>query len=159
MLTKWRFISWYCLSIMQASFVNNLLEIYMDMKFLERYQPMLLAVLRVVTAYLFLTHGTAKLFGVPHVEMFDGLQIMSIYGLAGILEVVGGVLLLLGLFTRPVAFILSGQMAFAYFIGHASTSALVPMLNGGEAAVLFCFVFLYLAAAGAGAWALDGRRS
>lgn len=102
-------------------------------------------------------HGTAKLFGLPHVEMFDGLQIFSIYGLAGILETFGGLLLLLGLFTRPVAFVLSGQMAVAYFMAHTSPNPLVPMLNGGEAAALFSFVFLYLAAAGGGAWALDNK--
>ena len=76
----------------------------------------------------------------------------------GVLELVGGLLLLLGLFTRPVAFVLSGQMAVAYFIGHAASTPLFPLLNRGEAAVLFCFVFLYLAAAGGGAWALDNKR-
>lgn len=118
-------------------------------------QPMLLAVMRITSAYMFLLHGTAKLFGVPHVAMFDGLQLMSIYGLAGVLELLGGLLLLLGLFTRPVAFVLSGQMAAAYFMVHAAKAPLLPLLNGGEAAVLFCFVFLYLSAAGGGAWALD----
>jgi putative oxidoreductase len=86
------------------------------------------------------------------------LQLFSLYGLAGVLELVGGLLLLLGLFTRPVAFVLSGQMAVAYFIGHAASTPLFPLLNRGEAAVLFCFVFLYLAAAGGGAWALDNKR-
>ena len=128
------------------------------MNALARYQPVLLSVLRIVAAYLFLLHGTSKLFGVPHVEMFDGLQLFSLYGLAGVLELVGGLLLLLGLFTRPVAFVLSGQMAVAYFIGHAASTPLFPLLNRGEAAVLFCFVFLYLAAAGGGAWALDNKR-
>jgi len=116
--------------------------------------------LRIVTAFLFLEHGTAKLFKVPHVAMFDDLQLMSLIGVAGILEVVGGALLLIGLFTRPVAFILSGQMAVAYFIGHAvQGNVLVPMLNQGESAVLFCFIFLFLAAAGAGAWAADTMRA
>ena len=114
-------------------------------------QPMLLAVLRITSAYMFLLHGTAKLFGVPHVAMFDGLQLMSVYGLAGVLEVLGGLLLLLGLFTRPVAFLLSGQMAVAYFMAHAAQgNVLMPMANSGELAVLFCFVFLYLSAAGGG---------
>jgi putative oxidoreductase len=79
---------------------------------LDRWEPQLRAVLRIVVAYLFLLHGTAKLFGVPHVPMFDGLQVMSLIGFAGILELVGGTLLLIGLFTRPVAFVLSGEMAF-----------------------------------------------
>ena len=92
--------------------------------------------------------------------MFDGLQLFSLYGLAGVLELVGGLLLVLGLFTRPVAFVLSGQMAVAYFMAHASEgSVLMPLLNGGESAVLFCFVFLYLFVAGGGAWALDNRLS
>ena len=115
--------------------------------------------LRIVTAYLFLMHGTSKLFGLPHVASFDKLQVFSLIGFAGILEVVGGVLLLIGLFTRPVAFILCGQMAFAYFLGHAGQgNVLVPMLNRGELAVLYCFVFLFFAAAGAGAWSVDAAR-
>lgn len=127
------------------------------MNVLSRFQPVILSILRIAAAYMFMLHGTAKLFGVPHVEMFDGLQLMSVYGLAGILEVVGGGLLLLGLFTRPVAFVLSGQMAVAYFMAHASSTPLFPLLNGGEAAALFSFVFLYLAAAGGGEWALDNK--
>ncbi|HEV7914123.1 MAG TPA: DoxX family protein [Albitalea sp.] len=127
---------------------------------LSPWQPQLLAVLRIVSAYMFLLHGSAKLLGVPHVAMFDNLQLMSMYGFAGILELVGGILLLIGLFTRPVAFVLSGEMAAAYFIGHASRGTpLIPMLNEGEAAVLYCFVFLYLAAAGPGAWSVDGALS
>ena len=119
-----------------------------------------LAVLRIVTAYLLVQHGTAKLFGFPQVAAFDNLQLMSLPGIAGILEFFGGVLLLLGLFTRPVAFVLSGLLAFAYFIGHAPRgNVLSPMLNGGEAAVLYCFVFLFLAVAGAGSWSLDARRA
>ena len=130
------------------------------MNSLSKYQSQALAVLRIVTAYLFLLHGTAKLFGVPHVAMFDGLQVMSLMGLAGILEVAGGLLLILGLFTRPVAFVLSGQMAVAYFMAHASQGhPLAPMLNQGESAVLFCFIFLYFVFAGPGAWALDNRSS
>jgi len=117
-------------------------------------------VLRIVVAFLYLQHGTAKLFHVPHVAMFDNLQLMSLIGVAGILEVVGSVLLLIGLFTRPVAFILSGQMAVAYFMYHAAQGhVLTPMLNQGESAVLFCFIFLFFAAAGAGAWAIDTMRA
>ena len=124
--------------------------------FVDNWRPRVLAVLRIVTAYLFLQHGTAKLLGVPHVAMFDGVTLFSLIGFAGLLEMVGGALLLLGLFTRPTAFVLSGEMAFAYFMGHANqANVLVPMLNQGELAVLYCFVFLYFAVAGAGAWSLD----
>jgi putative oxidoreductase len=130
-----------------------------DSAFFETWRPRALAVLRIVTAYLLVPHGTAKLFGMPHQAMFDGLQLMSLVGLAGILEVVGGVLLLIGLFTRPVAFVLCGFMAVAYFMAHASQgNVLLPMLNQGELAVLYCFVFLYLVFAGAGAWSVDAVR-
>jgi putative oxidoreductase len=127
--------------------------------FYATWTPRAQAVLRIVTAYLFLVHGTSKLFGVPHVASFDKLQVFSLIGFAGILELVGGVLLLIGLFTRPVAFVLCGEMAFAYFMGHAGQgNVLVPMLNRGELAVLYCFVFLFFAAAGAGAWSVDAAR-
>ena len=128
--------------------------------FYDTWNPRILAVLRITTAYMFLLHGTAKLFGVPHLPMFDKLQIMSLSGVAGILEVVGGVLLILGLFTRPTAFIVSGEMAFAYFMGHAIPQGwvLAPLMNRGESAALFCFIFLYLSVAGAGAWSLDRLR-
>ncbi len=121
------------------------------------WTPRILGLLRIIVAFLFIQHGTAKLFAIPHIEMFDGLQLMSLSGLAGVLEVVGGALLLLGLFTRPVAFILSGEMAFAYFIAHAPQGPL-PILNGGELAVMYCFVFLYFAVAGAGAFSIDAAR-
>ena len=128
--------------------------------FFNTWTPRALGLLRIVTGYLFITHGTAKLFGLPYVKMFEGLQVFSLAGAAGIIELVGGALLLLGVFTRPAAFILSGEMAFAYFIGHASKgSVLVPMLNGGELAVLYCFLFLFFAAAGAGAWSVDAARA
>ena len=128
--------------------------------FLSPWQPQLLSVLRIVTGYMFMLHGTAKLLHAPHVAMFDQLDPMSLIGFAGILELVGGFLLLIGLFTRPVGFILSGEMAAAYFIGHASRGTpLLPMMNQGEAAVLYCFVFLYLAAAGPGVWSVDGALS
>ncbi len=123
----------------------------------QSWSPTLLSILRMVSAFMFIQHGSAKLFHVPHVAMFDSLQLMSLLGLAGTLEVVGGSLLLIGLFTRPIALILSGEMAFAYFIAHAPHDFL-PMLNGGEMAVEWCFVFLYIAAAGPGAWSVDGRR-
>lgn len=118
--------------------------------------PRLQSVLRVVTAYLFMLHGSAKLLHIPHIARFDHVHLFSLAGVAGILELVGGALLILGLFTRPVAFILSGEMAFAYFMAHASRGhALLPLINGGEAAVLYCFIFLFLAASGGGSWSLD----
>jgi putative oxidoreductase len=121
---------------------------------LSAYRPHLLAILRIMTALLFLSHGTAKLLGFPDIGM--SAQLFSLSGLAGVLEIVGGVLLVLGLFTRPVAFILAGEMAVAYFMAHAPQN-FFPVLNQGESAVLFCFIFLYLVAAGPGAWSLDGR--
>jgi putative oxidoreductase len=126
---------------------------------LDALTPRALALLRIVTGFLFLQHGSAKLLGIPHVEMFDQLQVMSLMGFAGILELVGGVLLVLGLWTRPVAFVLCGEMAAAYFMGHAPQGhVLSPMINQGESAVLFCFIFLFLSAAGAGAWSIDAAR-
>jgi putative oxidoreductase len=115
-----------------------------------------LAALRIVAGYLFLQHGSAKLLGVPHVAMFEHLNILSLIGFAGVLELVGGALILVGLFVRPAAFVLSGEMAVAYFVGHASHgNVLLPMLNQGETAVLYCFIFLLLAAAGGGACSVD----
>ncbi len=129
-----------------------------DKFFLSRRTPELLSILRITAAFTFLQHGSAKLLKFPHVAMFDNLQYFSIYGLAGVLELFGGILLLIGLFTRPVAFVLSGMMAVAYFMAH-STPFFAPMLNGGEAAYLFCFVFLFIAAAGPGPWSVDAARS
>ena len=125
-----------------------------------RYAPHAQALLRIVSGYLFLLHGSAKLFHIPHVAMYDGVQLVSLIGLAGVLELVGGALLVVGLFTRIVAFLLCGEMAVAYFMAHASKGdPLLPLLNQGEPAVLFCFIFLFLAAAGAGAWSIDAQRS
>jgi putative oxidoreductase len=121
------------------------------------WAPRLLAVLRIVTALLFIAHGTSKLFAFPVAMMEPGPPLLSLLGLAAILEIVGGALLVLGLFTRPVAFILSGEMAVAYWMAHAPQS-FFPIVNQGESAVLFCFIFLYLAAAGAGSWSLDAAR-
>jgi len=118
------------------------------------WTPTLLAVLRIVTALLFMQHGIAKLFHIPRVAMFDNVELFSLMGLASVLELVGGALLLIGFLTRPVAFILSGQMAVAYFMAHASKS-LWPTLNQGELAALYCFVFLFLAAAGPGRFSVD----
>jgi putative oxidoreductase len=124
------------------------------------WAPRILGVLRIVTGYLFFWHGSAKLFGIPHVPMFDNLQIMSLVGLAGIIEVVFGFLVFIGLFTRFSAFIASGMCAAAYFIGHVATQGqfFLPMMNGGEAAVLFSFIFFYIIFAGPGAWSIDGLR-
>lgn len=122
------------------------------------WAPWLLCVLRMVSAFLFLAHGSQKLFAWPVTEPRDAVAILSVAGIAGILEFFGGLLLFFGLFTRPVAFLLSGQMAVAYFWRHAP-GGFLPILNRGELAVLYCFVFLYLAAAGGGAWSLDGFRT
>lgn len=128
--------------------------------FVEIWTPRALAVLRIVTAFLFLQHGGAKLLGVPHVAMFDGPQALSFLGFAGMLEIVCGVLVLLGWYTRPAAFIASGEMAVAYFIGHAPQgNFLSPLLNQGESAVMFCFIFLLLSVAGPGAWGVDKERA
>jgi len=126
----------------------------------SNWTPQAQGLLRIVTGFLFLQHATAKLFGFPHVSDFDSLHLMSLAGFAGIIELVGAPLLILGLFTRPVAFVLSGEMAFAYFIGHVPHgNFLFPSLNQGEPAVLYCFIFLFFAAAGAGAWGLDTVRT
>jgi putative oxidoreductase len=131
-----------------------------DQRLFDAWQPRALAALRIVVGFLYLQHGTAKLFHVPHVSMFDGLQVLSLDGFAGVLEIVGGLLLLLGLFTRLTAFILSGEMAVAYFIGHAPQGHFfTPVLNQGEEAVLYCFIFLFLSVAGGGAWSTDAARA
>jgi putative oxidoreductase len=117
------------------------------------WAPRLLSILRIVAALIFMEHGTQKLLGFPVSE--DPVPaLFSLSGIAGILELIGGALLVLGLFTRPVAFILSGQMAVAYWYAHAPRS-FFPVNNEGDAAILYCFVFLYLFAAGAGPWSLD----
>jgi len=122
----------------------------------QRWAPRLLSVLRIVTAFLFMAHGAQKLLGFP-APMTSPPALFSLIGLAGTLELVGGALLLVGLFTRPVAFILCGEMAFAYFMAHAP-KGFFPANNGGDAAILFCFLFLYLSSAGPGAWSLDSLR-
>jgi putative oxidoreductase len=122
---------------------------------LARLAPYKLAVLRIVTSLLFLQHGLSKLAGFPNSGQ-KLLHYISLIGLAAVIEVVGSLLVLVGLRTRLVAFILSGEMAVAYFMVHAPKS-FYPILNGGEAAILFCFVFLYIAVVGGGAWTADRR--
>jgi putative oxidoreductase len=119
------------------------------------WAPRVLSILRIVAALIFMEHGTQKLLGFPPLPLDrPAPEVMSLSWIAGVLELFGGALLALGLFTRPVAFILSGEMAFAYWIAHAPQS-FFPVLNGGDAAILYCFVFLYLAFAGGGPWSLD----
>jgi len=118
----------------------------------------LLSALRIMTGLLFLQHGTAKLLKFPATEYFrDGVELFSFMGFTGVLELVGGILIIIGLFTRLTAFILSGMMAVAYFMAHAS-QGFYPINNAGELAIMFCFAFLYLAAAGAGPWSVDATR-
>ncbi len=122
----------------------------------QAWSPRILSVLRIVTAFLFTVHGTAKLFNIPQQATARSLDLMSMIGIQGMIEFGGGLLLLVGLFSRPVAFVLCGDMAAAYFIAHWPKSWL-PFLNGGDAAVLYCFVFLYLWVAGPGPWSIDAR--
>ena len=122
--------------------------------FFTNWAPRLLSILRIVAAFLFMQHGAQKLFGVPSDQPPNPVELISLMGLAGVLEFFGGLLVLIGLFTRPVAFILSGQMAAAYFMQHAP-QGFWPVLNEGELAALYCFVFLYLAVAGGGVWSVD----
>jgi putative oxidoreductase len=119
--------------------------------------PQVLSLLRIVAGLMFMQHGTQKIFGFPEAAR-GPFDLVSQMGIGGVLELVGGGLLVLGLFTRPVAFILSGMMAVAYFQFHASSS-LYPLVNGGELAALYCWVFLYLAFAGGGAWSVDALRN
>ena len=123
-------------------------------RMLARYEPMVLSIFRIMVGLLLYQYGVAKLFKFPPVPMFEKVEVLSLYGVAGTLEFILGGLLILGLFTRPVAFILCGEMAFAYFIGHFPRG-FIPLLNGGNAAILFCFSCLYLTCAGGGPWSLD----
>jgi putative oxidoreductase len=127
----------------------------MSMTFLAKWEPQLLSVLRIVVGLLFVEHGTAKLFHFPHVAMFD--HIPPLIMVAGAIELVGGFLVTIGLFTRFAAFICSGEMAVAYWMYHVPHGGLLPTLNGGESAILLCFVFLFLAAAGPGPWSVDRK--
>ena len=128
----------------------------MEFIWLSRWQPQLLAVLRIVAALLFLEHGLMKLFHFPAPQMPGPLPTLLV--VAAVIELVAGVLITLGLFTRLAAFVASGEMAVAYFMSHFPKS-FWPGINMGDAAILFCFVFLYIAAAGPGAWSIDGART
>jgi putative oxidoreductase len=121
---------------------------------LARWQPTALSLFRFMTGLLLFQYGVAKLFKFPPLPMFEKVQLMSLYGAAGSLELVLGALLMVGLFSRLAAFILSGEMAFAYFMGHAPR-AFLPLLNNGTAAILFCFACLYLSTSGGGPIRLD----
>jgi putative oxidoreductase len=121
-----------------------------------RYASQALSLLRIVTALLFLQHGTSKVFQFPPFPMGD-VPVGSLFWIAGVVEIIGGLLLLAGFLSRPVAFILSGEMAYAYWTVHAPDSTF-PLINHGEGAILFCFVFLLIAAAGPGPWSIDASR-
>jgi putative oxidoreductase len=121
------------------------------------WSPRVLSILRIVAGLILLQYGLAKLVGWPAVKMFENLPWLSLFGIAGMFELIGGALLVLGLFTRPVAFVLSGEMAAAYFIEHFPRG-FFPLLNHGELAVMLCFVCLYLFFAGGGPWSLDAMR-
>jgi putative oxidoreductase len=123
---------------------------------ISAWRPHLLGVLRIMAGLLFLGHGTQKLLSFP-TRTGDAPDLSSLLGVQGLIEIVGGLLIIVGLFTEPVAFILAGDMAVAYFMAHAPGS-FFPAINHGDAAILFCFVFLYIAAAGGGPWSLDARR-
>jgi putative oxidoreductase len=123
------------------------------------WEPRMLSILRIMVGLLFLEHGLGKIFNFPAAPDHRAYVLLTLVpGVAGLLELIGGALIALGLFTRPVAFILAGEMAFAYFMAHAPNS-FFPLLNRGELAILYCFVFLYFSVAGAGAWSLDQLRA
>jgi putative oxidoreductase len=124
-------------------------------KNLSAWAPVFLSILRIVAALIFMAHGTTKLLNFPASEMSPA--VFSLPWIAGVFELVGGALLVIGLWSRPVAFLLSGVMAAAYFLAHAPQS-FFPVLNGGDAAILYCFVFLYLVFAGPGPWSVDAAR-
>jgi putative oxidoreductase len=124
------------------------------MEALTAWAPRALSVLRIITGLMIIQHGMAKLLGFPVVANFANLSPFSLIGAAGFIELIGGALLIIGLFTQPVAFIVSGEMAFAYFIAHAPKS-FFPLVNGGTLAIAFCFTCLYLSTAGAGPWSVD----
>jgi putative oxidoreductase len=121
---------------------------------LGAWTPRALSLLRIITGLLIIQHGMGKIIGFPAFQFYANVQLMSLSGAAGVIELIGGALLILGLWTQPVAFILAGEMAFAYFIGHFP-KGFHPLINGGTLAALYCFTCLYLSTAGAGPWSLD----
>ena len=121
---------------------------------LAAWRPRVLSVLRFITGLLIIQHGLGKIFHFPPLPAYAEVQPMSLLGAAGFIELIGGALLILGLFTQPAAFIVSGEMAFAYFIAH-SPKGFYPLLNGGTLAIMYCFACLYLSTAGAGPWSID----
>ena len=125
--------------------------------FLAAWRPRVLSIMRIVAAFLFIQHGGQKILGFPAPQRSE-FDLFSMTGLAGTLELIGGFLVLIGLFTQPTAFVLSGLMAFAYFIAHAPRG-FWPILNGGELAAMYSFVFLYLSVAGGGVWGVDHIRA
>jgi putative oxidoreductase len=127
------------------------------MTFLKPFSEQLLSVLRIMSGLLLLQHGTTKYLSLP-VTKASGISPLTMVGAAGVIELIGGILIVLGLFTRPAAFVISGMTAVAYFTAHLPRG-FFPILNGGELAALYCFVFLYLAAAGGGAWSIDQLRT
>jgi putative oxidoreductase len=122
------------------------------------WTPRALSILRIITGLLIIQHGMGKLLGFPVLAAYANVQPLSLVGAAGFIELIGGALLMLGLWTRPVAFIVAGEMAFAYFIGHFPKGFL-PLINGGTLAILYCFTCLYLSTAGAGPWSLDAKNN
>jgi putative oxidoreductase len=125
---------------------------------LAAWTPRVLSILRIITGLLIIQHGMAKIIGFPALPAYANVQPFSLIGAAGFIELIGGALLILGLWTQPVAFILAGEMAFAYFIGHFPKGFL-PLINGGTLAILYCFACLYLSTAGAGPWSIDAKNS
>jgi putative oxidoreductase len=125
-------------------------------KLQSEWEPRVLSILRIMVGLLFMEHGLAKLFGFPTAALHPAM--FQLLWFAGVIEAGGGLLLALGLFTSPVAFIMSGEMAVAYFYSHAARN-FFPLINGGDAAILYCFIFFYIFVAGGGAWSMDRLRS
>jgi putative oxidoreductase len=146
------------LQIIHAVAEANTRDVMQHTDTLDRYTPYALAALRIVAALIFMEHGTQKLLGFPAPPESGRPALLSLSGVGGLMELVGGLLLVVGLFTRPVAFLLAGEMAVAYWMFHAPRS-FFPVLNGGDAAILYCFVFLLLVFTGPGAWSVDGARA
>jgi putative oxidoreductase len=126
-------------------------------RMLAGFEPMVLSIFRIITGLMLFQYGVAKILKFPPVPMFEKVEITSLYGAAGSIELVFGALLILGLFTRCVAFVLSGEMAFAYFLGHFPRG-FIPVLNNGSLAIMLCFACLFLACAGGGPWSVDAMR-